>query len=81
MDFKLELAMIGPNFKKRSALARFTFCLFNQNLGVFMMDDGGWYERIAVTVRLRLSCYQVINLFRSSLSQYVDLYELFCRSK
>ena len=27
------------------------------------------YERIAVTVRLRLSCYQVINLFRSSLSR------------
>ena len=30
---------------------------------------GGWYERIAVTVRLRLSCYQVINLFRNSLSR------------
>ena len=29
----------------------------------------GWYERIAVTVRLRLSCCQVIYLFRSSLSR------------
>ena len=27
------------------------------------VGGGGWYERIAVTVRLRLSCYQVINLF------------------
>ena len=44
LDFKLELAMIGPNFKKRSALARFTFCLFNQNIGVFMMDkQSGWW--------------------------------------
>ena len=30
------------------------------------VGGGGWYERIAVTVRLRLSCYQVINLFRIS---------------
>ena len=42
---------------------------------------GGWFERIAVTVRLRLSCYQVINLFRSSLSrpcQFIGfIYRLF----
>ena len=27
--------------------------------GWWVVLGGGWYERIAVTVRLRLSCYQV----------------------
>ena len=41
-----------------------------RNRKVKLMWVGGWYERIAVTVRLRLRCFHLsLNLFRSRLSR------------